>query len=319
MQRPFHHAVTVSALVVLMSPTAALAQTYPERPITFLVPFGAGGGTDIAVRTYAPYLEDCIDNGASFVVVNRPGASGIQGFTELATAEPDGYMIATLNAPNVEVGAITRDSYTLDQFELLGNIVGTNVTLAVDIDSDIETLDDLIAAAEAADPPLNLGMASIGADDHLMALRFASMADVEFNILPLESAGNVRTAILGGHVVVGSISNTETSPFMDQLRVLAVASTERLDSMADVPTFRELGYDLVAGSNHVLGTTARVPEEIVDTLASCIAEVAANPGFLAEAEERAISLNVMGKEEVEEFIANEAAQLRELWETDPWQ
>lgn len=290
---------------------------YPDRPITFQVPFGAGGGTDVAARTYAPYLEKCL--GQPVVVLNKPGASGQLGFAALAASDPDGYMISTLNAPNLEIGTITGDAYELDDFELLGNIVGTNVTIVTSKDGPIKSLEDLIAAAKEASPPLNLGTSSLGAEDHLTGLRFAQMADIELTTLPLESAGNVRNAIIGGHIQVGSLSNNETRPFMDQLNVLAVATPERLPDMPDVPTFRELGFDLIAGSNHILATRAGVPEEIRAKLAGCIAEVAADPAFIADAEKRSVSLNVMSADEVKDFIAKEDAALKELWATDPWQ
>jgi tripartite-type tricarboxylate transporter receptor subunit TctC len=166
---------------------------------------------------------------------------------------------------------------------------------------------------------MNLGMASIAADDHLMALRFARMAEVRFTTLPLESAANVRNAIIGGHVEVGSISNTEAAPFLEHLRVLAVASAERVPELPDVPTFRELGYDLVAASNHPLATRAGVPEEIRARLADCIAQAAADPDFLEEAKTRSISLNVMSAEETKAFVEAEHADLHALWETEPWQ
>jgi tripartite-type tricarboxylate transporter receptor subunit TctC len=305
-----------AALAIAAGVSVAAAE-YPDRPITFLVPFGAGGGTDVGVRTYAPYLEKCL--GGTMVVENKPGAGGQVGFAQLATSEPDGYLISTLNAPNVEVGAITGTSYKLDQFELLGNIVGTNVTLSVSKDSDIKTLEDLIKAAKASPTPMNLGTASIAADDHLMALRFAKLADVKFTTLPLESAGNVRNAVIGGHVQVGSLSNNETAPFLDQLTVLAVASEKRVPELPDVPTFRELGYDLVAGSNHVLGTRAGVPEDIRAKLAGCIEQVVKDPAFLADAQKRKVSINFMNAEQVKAFIAKEEADLRALWASDPWQ
>jgi tripartite-type tricarboxylate transporter receptor subunit TctC len=305
------------AALAIAAGIGVAAAEYPERPITFLVPFGAGGGTDVGVRTYAPYLEKCL--GGTMVVENKPGAGGQVGFAQLATSEPDGYLISTLNAPNVEVGAITGTSYKLDQFELLGNIVGTNVTLSVSKDSDIKTLEDLIKAAKESPKPMNLGTASIAADDHLMALRFAKLAGVKFTTLPLESAGNVRNAVIGGHVVVGSLSNNETAPFLDQLTVLAVASEKRVPELPEVPTFRELGYDLVAGSNHVLGTRAGVPEDIRAKLAGCIEQVVKDPAFIADAEKRKISINFMNAEQVKAFIAQEEADLRALWASDPWQ
>jgi len=308
----------VAAALIGAGVSVAKAE-YPERPITFLVPFGAGGGTDVAVRTYAPYLEKCLGEGAELVVINKPGASGQLGFAELAASEPDGYMISTLNAPNFEIGAITGTAYKLDQFELLGNIVGTNVTLVVSKDSPIKTLDDLIQTAKDSPTPINIGTSSLGAEDHLTGLRFAKMAGVKFATLPLESAGNVRNAVIGGHIQVGSLSNNESAPFRDQLRVLATATAERLPEMQDVPTFREQGFDLVAGSNHVLGTRAGVPEEIRAKLAGCIEQVVKDPAFLEDAKKRSVSLNPMNAEEVKAFIAKEYSDLEELWKTEPWQ
>ena len=311
--------IAVGATVALAASVAVAAAEYPERPITFLVPFGAGGGTDVAARTYAPYLEKCLGDNATLVVINKPGASGQLGFAELANSKPDGYTISTLNAPNFEIGAITGTAYKLDQFELLGNIVGTNVTLVVAKDSPIKTLADLIKVAKESKIPLNIGTSSLGAEDHLTGLRFAKMAGIKLTTLPLESAGNVRNAVIGGHIQVGSLSNNETAPFMDQLRVLATATPERLPEMPDVPTFKEQGFDLVAGSNHVLGTRAGVPEEIRAKLASCIQQVAKDPAFLADAKKRSVSLNVMDDKTVKAFIAKENADLEDLWKTEPWQ
>lgn len=311
--------IAVGAAVALAASVAVAAAEYPDRPITFLVPFGAGGGTDVAARTYAPYLEKCLGDNATLVVINKPGASGQLGFAELANSKPDGYTISTLNAPNFEIGAITGTAYKLDQFELLGNIVGTNVTLVVAKDSPIKTLADLIKVAKESKIPLNIGTSSLGAEDHLTGLRFAKMAGIKLTTLPLESAGNVRNAVIGGHIQVGSLSNNETAPFMDQLRVLATATPERLPEMPDVPTFKEQGFDLVAGSNHVLGTRAGVPEEIRAKLASCIQQVAKDPAFLADAKKRSVSLNVMDDKTVKAFIAKENADLEDLWKTEPWQ
>lgn len=310
--------VVFGAAVAVVAGGGIAAADYPERPITFQVPFGAGGGTDVAARTYAPYLEKCIGDDATLVIINKPGASGQLGFAELAKSQPDGYMISTLNAPNFEIGAITGTAYKLDQFELLGNIVGTNVTLVVSKDSPIMNLADLIKFAKESPNPVNIGTSSLGAEDHLTGLRFAKMADIKLATLPLESAGNVRNAVMGGHIQVGSLSNNETAPFMDQLRVLATATPERLPEMPDVPTFREQGFDLVAGSNHVLGTRAGTPKEIVDKLAGCISEVVKDPAFLADAKKRSVSLNFMDADTVKAFIAKEGADLEELWKTEPW-
>jgi tripartite-type tricarboxylate transporter receptor subunit TctC len=294
----------------------AMAQEWPTEPVTFIIPYGPGGTSDIGARTWGPYMEECL--GTTIVFVNRPGAGGEVGFAELASAEPDGYTIGALNVPNSPVGAITKENpaYSMDDFAYLGNLFGSIVSINARAGGEFETLDDVVEAAKTRQ--VNMGISNVGADDHIKMLTFMTEAGVEFTFIPLADAASSRNAVIGGHVDVSGNSFTEVVGFQDELKTLAIASPERRPELPDVPTFAEQGFSVLGGSSHVLGAPADTPPEVVEKLSSCFMQVAEDPEFLAEAEERSLLMSVMTGEETATWIAEETEMLRGLWEADPW-
>lgn len=288
---------------------------YPERAITFIVPFGAGGSTDTGVRTMAPFLEECV--GAPIAVVNVPGAGADIGHTQLAAAEPDGYTIGEIVTPNLLVSIITEEPrFSLDSFEHLGTIFGSASTINVRDDSAYETLDELVAASKES--PLNMGLSAIGADDHLGALRFMQISGAKFNIIPLGDSATVPLALIRGDVDVAMTSLNAAARLQDQIRTLAVASKEPLDVLPGVPTFKQSGYDLVVVSTHGMGAPKGTPPEAVAKLVDCFSSIPEDPEFIEAAKARSLAISPMTPEETAASYRAELEQLQELWETNPW-
>jgi tripartite-type tricarboxylate transporter receptor subunit TctC len=304
-----------AAMVALTAAAPALAE-YPERAVTLLIPFSPGGGSDVSARTYEPYLEECL--GQDVVIVNKPGAGGELGFAELAQTTPDGYTIGYLNMPNMATGAITKDApWTIDSFAYVGNVIGSRVTLSVPIESEIQDLDGLVAFAKE-NSPVALSVSGIGGDDHLMALRFSKLAGFDFNVIPFGDGASSRAALMGGHVQVGSMSNSEAALYQDRFRTLGVMDSERSSFLPDIPTFQEQGYDIVGGSTQVIGAPAGTPDEVIQKWSDCLGQVVNDPAFLEDATTRALPLAYMTAEETEQFVRAENEQLKALWESDPW-
>jgi tripartite-type tricarboxylate transporter receptor subunit TctC len=296
----------------------ALAE-YPEQPITVVNPNSAGGGTDVGIRTWAPYVEECLGGNASLVPVAMPGAASAVGIAELAKAAPDGYTIGVTNMPNMVTNGLAHEvPFSIDSFEFIGNIVGVRSTLNVRQDSPFETLEDAIAHIEASSGPINVGMGGVGADDHLVGLQLEKMLGADFNFIPFGSGADARNALLGGQVEFSMMSNTEAAGFREEIRPLAVASTERTPLFPDAPTFIEKGYDLVGGSTHVISAPKGFPQEALQKWRDCVAQAAANPDFLQEAETRSLSLNIMDAAATEAFVREQSQLLTDLWESDPW-
>jgi len=308
----------LAAAGLVMSTMAAPAWAeFPEKPVTFIIPYGPGGTSDVGARTWGPFMEKCL--GQPIVFVNKPGAGGELGFTELAAAAPDGYTIGALNVPNYPAGTITKPDakYKLDSFVMLGNIYGSIVTINSKKGGQYDTLAKLVDAAKSG-TNINMAISNYGADDHIKMLDFMKQAGVKFTFIPMSDAATSRNAVMGGHVAVSGNSMTEVVPFQDELQTLAVASEEERPELPGIPTFKEQGYEVFGGSNHVIGAPAGTPPEVVEKLSGCLSQVAADPEFQKAAEERSLLLNVMDAKQTTEWVQKESETIKALWESDPW-
>ncbi|MCV3242500.1 tripartite tricarboxylate transporter substrate binding protein [Mesorhizobium sp. ZC-5] len=306
------------AMALGLVSTAAFAE-YPERPIIVINPNSAGGGTDVGIRTWQPYVEACLGNGAALVPTAMPGAASAVGIEALHKAAPDGYTIGMANMPNLVTNKLSKSEPSIaDDFVWIGNVIGVRSTLNVQADSKFKSLKEAIDHIKASSGPINVGMGGIGADDHLVGLQFEKLVGVKLNFIPFGSGADSRNALLGGQVEFAFMSNVEAAGFREEVRPLAVAGEQRTDLFPDTPTFTEEGLELVGGSTHVIGAPKGFPEEALAKWRECIQVAAKDPKFLEDAKKRSLSLNVMTGEETEAFIRSQAKQLEELWASDPW-
>ncbi|MBM9595413.1 tripartite tricarboxylate transporter substrate binding protein [Roseitranquillus sediminis] len=309
-----------TAALGAFSATAAVAE-YPERPITMIVAYSAGGGTDIAARTLAPFLEKYLGNDASITVVNRPGAGGEVGFTALANAEADGYTIGFINTPNLLTIPIQRDTrYTLEDIQPVANIVYDPGAFSVLPDAGIENLDQLVEYARVNPGKVTYGTTGIGSDDHLAALAFERQAGVEFQHVPFDGNADVRAAVLGGHIMMASMNVSETIPDADEgtLVLLGQMAEERWEGAPETPTFQEQGYDIVMGSNRSLGAPAGIPDEALQKLSAAAEATMQDPEFIAAAEEQDLALSFRNADQFSQDLQNLQQRYEELWEEQPW-
>jgi tripartite-type tricarboxylate transporter receptor subunit TctC len=307
----------LAASAALAAPAGPAFAEYPEKPVTFIIPYGPGGTSDVGARTWGPFMEKCL--GQTIIFVNKPGAGGELGFTELASSSADGYTIGALNVPNFPAGTITKPDakYKLDSFALLGNMYGSIVTINTKKGGQYNTLAKVIGAAKGG-ANINMAISNFGADDHIKMLDFMKQAGVKFTFIPMSDAATSRNAVMGGHVDVSGNSMTEVAGFQEQLQTLAIASTERRPELPDIPTFKEQGFNVLGGSNHILGAPAGTPQEALDKLSGCFSRVAADPQFQKAAKERSLLLNVMDAKTATEWVAKESQTIKALWESDPW-
>ncbi|MBP1888181.1 tripartite tricarboxylate transporter substrate binding protein [Sinorhizobium mexicanum] len=300
----------------LMS-TTALAE-YPDRPIVVVNPNSAGGGTDVGIRTWQPYVEKCL-GGAALVPTAMPGAASAVGISALSQAAADGYTIGMVNMPNLVTNKLSKpEQPSIDGFVYIGNIIGVRSTLNVRMDSKFKTLQEAIAYMKSAGGPVNLGIGGIGADDHLVGLQLERLLGVKFNFIPFGSGADSRNALLGKQVEFSMMSNVEAAGFREEVRPLAVAADKRTDLFPDTPTFKEQDLDLVGGSTHVIAAPKGFPQEALSKWRECIQTAGKDPKFLEDAKKRSLSLEVMTGEQTETFVHDQAKLLTDLWKADPW-
>lgn len=318
--RFLRHVLTAGAVGIFTLAGASFAQAdYPERPITMIVAFSPGGGTDVAARSLAPFIEKYLDG--SITVVNKPGAGGEVGFTAIAQAEPDGYTIGFLNTPNLITIPIERDTrYELENIAPIASVVDDPGGFHVRSESEFETLDELIAYAKENPNAVTFGTTGIGSDDHLAALALQRAAGIELTHVPFPGASAVRAALLGGHISLGVFNMSEAVSFIEEGRVrpLGQMAEERWPVTPDVPTFKEQGYDIVQGSIRGIGAPAGVPDEVLQKVASAIEQAINDPEFQQIAADQSLPLRFMGPQAYSDTLNALREGYLNLWQESPW-
>ena len=303
---------------VLTMASAASAQ-YPDKPIEVIVGYSAGGGTDVMARTVAPFLEKYLGEGTSIVVKNMPGASGQIGVTEVANADKDGYTLGTYNLPGMMARTLDRKAdYDADSFTYLANVVNDPNVIVTSKKSGLDTLDKLLAEAKANPGAITVGMSSLGGDDHFLLTKLQKMTDTEFTIVPFRGSAPARTALMGGHVAMGVLNVSEVSAFKDEINILGIGLTERSEFAPNVPTFQELGVDLVNGSMRGFVAPAGLPDDVKATLLEAFNKLKDDNEFKAAMTATANPVQVVTGDDFEALNAELLDLAKSVWEETPW-
>jgi len=306
-------------LALLPLAGAAHAQWQPDRAITMIVAFAAGGGTDAAARLIARFMER--DLGQSVVVLNRPGAGGEIGFSELARARPDGLTIGFINTPHIVTLPMERQArFRLEDFSLIGNIVDDPGGLWVRADSDIRSFADLIAAARARPETISYGTTGVGSDDHLAVLALERATGTKFLHVPFGGSAQVKQNLISRALQLGSMNMSEAVNDMRQgvLRPLAQMAATRWEMTPEVPTLRELGHDVIEGSMRGMAAPAGLPAEVLARLALSVRRTVDDPAFQEAARSQSLPLRFL---DPAAYLAElQALRLgyQALWNQHPW-
>lgn len=270
--------VNVMVMLGLTLPGGAQGATFPEkgRPITLIVAYPPGGGTDVTARLLAPMLEN--ELGTPVQVLNKPGAGGQVGYTEISRSRPDGYTIGYLILPTVITTYLdpTRQAvFSRKSFELLALQDNDPGIIAVKDNSPYKTLKDLIDAAKANPGKIRTTTSGILSDDHIAAMTTEQVAGVKFAIVHFDGSAPGRNAVLGGHVEVfyGNVSEMQAQVSAGEIRLLAVMDPRRSKFYPDVKTAEEQGYKIYSGVHRGIGMPAGAPKEVRDVLSEALKKV----------------------------------------------
>lgn len=308
-----------AALTALMA--APAAADYPEKPIEMIVAFAPGGGTDVAARSIARFMEKHL-GGASIAIINKPGAGGEIGWTTLSQAKPDGYTIGMINPPAFNALAVEgRAKYAMDSFQPVGNIVLDPGILVVGKDSPYNSLQDILDASKAAPGAIVVGISgAAGSSEHIGILNLNRIADVNFTPAFFGSTAPVRQAVLGGHIPAATMNLSEALPLIrsGDIKLLGVMASERSPFLPDAPTFAEQGHDLVVTASRGLAAPAGVPAEVVAKLEEALKAAMADPEYLKAAQEAELPLAYLNAADYAALIEKITTDLAETWKVTPW-
>ena len=254
----------------------ARAQTYPSKPIHFVVPFPAGGATDAAARAIQPQLEKIL--GQTVVIENRAGAGAVIGLDFIAKSAPDGYTFGIGPAGAMSVNPAMQVKMPFDvrkDLAAISNLAETPFILAAPSKSKSNSLRDVIAEAKAAPGSLTIGHGGNGTSMYFTALLFTTMADVQMGLVPYRGTVLVANDLIGGHIGLGIVDPPPSQAAIrdGRMKGLAISSARRFAFFPEIPTFDEQGLTgyQVSGWFGLVAPAATPPEIIAKLNAAVVA------------------------------------------------
>lgn len=305
------------ALITLLSAfwvdgVIAQTQSYPFRQLSYLIPFDPGGQSDVEARRQQPHLSRIL--GQQVIIDYKVGGGGALGWRELVKAKPDGYLFAGFNIPHVILQPLQQDvGYKTEQLLPVAIFQKTPVGLAVPINSPYKTLKDFIDAAQKEPGKLTVGGSSFFSGPHFAVMVLDKLANITLGYVPFTGSAPQITALLGGHTDAGMTFSNDLVRFKDKLQILALATEDRMSEFPNVPTFRELGYDIVEAVDRGVIVPPNTPKEIIKKLEDTFLEIAANPEIRAEMIKQGFVPVSMGAADSKAYLDKLTVQYRTLF------
>lgn len=278
-RRQFIHSLAaLAATPVLPAMAQAPAGAWPQRPIELIVPFAAGGGTDVLARALAEVARKHLPQ--DLIVLNRAGASGAVGWTELANARPDGYKIGIITVELTMIPHMGLTKISSDAVLPVARLNADPATIAVRADSPYRSIEELIAAARKDEAAVRIGNAGPGSLGHLAAAALQDKVGVKFNHAPYRGANPAVLDLLGGHIEAVAVTPVEVATYVaaGKIRPLATMAEQRIQAGWEaVPTLKERGIDLLIGGWRGLAVPRNTPDAVVQTLRKAMALTLKDP------------------------------------------
>jgi len=242
-------AVVLVILTVVLTgcSTQQKSKAFPEKPIEVVVPYAAGGSTDIVGRVLEKVMRKYLPNGQTIVIVNKPGGASVVGTTEVAKAKPDGYRVALVPAGSISVQpSFGNAPYKPDDFQGVIKLATSPIMFAVKTDAPWKTFQEWVEYVEKNPGAFVYGSAGSGNPAQLGLEKFINAKGLKVKYVPYDGTSQVYTALLGGHIHGEATTSQELKGQVDSqaVRILANLGTVKDDFYKDVPTLKEMGYDM---------------------------------------------------------------------------
>ena len=297
----------------------ALAQTFPTRPVELMVAYPAGGSTDIGARIVASIAEKIL--GQPIVVVNKGGAGGQVGWTDMARRKPDGYFIGYINLPATNTVVLDPERkaiFDVDDFVPIINQVLDPGVIWVRADSPYKTLGDLIDAAKKVPGTIRAATTGILSDDHLAILMVEeAVPGATFRIVHLVGGAAQFKEIMGGNVDVAfdNVGSIVTRVRSGEVRALVVLDHERSKFLPDVPTTKELDYPtVISSSTRGIAGPKGIPAAVVKQLADVLKKAMQDPDHVQKMDAAGLAVKIMTGDEYARYYKETHDQAKKYTE-----
>jgi tripartite-type tricarboxylate transporter receptor subunit TctC len=283
LRRPGTYAATVLIALTFVLPSAILAADYPAKPIQLVVPYAAGGSTDMVARGLAKVSPKHLPQ--PLVVVNQPGGAAITGRINVVKSAPDGYTLLFGYGSGEDLVTPHTRKIPYDQFKDLvpiSQVTVVSIILVVPASHPAKNLKEWVAWAKAQNRPINGAVSTRGASVDITMQAFMKVAGIEGATIPFRGGAEAVTALLGGNTHFSGQVFSEALPHVKagRLKVLAVGTRERDPVIPDIPTFMEEGVNVwTFGAIRGIGAPKGTPEPIISSLEGAIKKITEDPEF----------------------------------------
>lgn len=310
----FRTMLFTTALCALTMTSAAYASDYPQKPIEMIIPYAAGGATDVIARMVTSKLPD--ELGQSVVAVNKPGAGTTLAASGVARAEPNGYTLYTTTAAHTISASLYRNlNYDpIKDFAPIHLIARIPIVLVTSPNYKVESLQDYIKKAKESKAGITVGSPGNGSPQHLAQALFQSQTGTKFIHVPYRGDAPLITDMLAGQVQSAFITLSAALPHIQsgKLHAVAIANPERVDAIKDVPTMGEAGVkDFNAATWFGIFGPAGISADIQQKLHMAIEKVTADPAFKKRIDEMGGQLMNLGPDQFSDYVRQEANQWKQ--------
>jgi tripartite-type tricarboxylate transporter receptor subunit TctC len=307
------------ALLSSLLVSAAAAQDFPNRPVTWVVPYTPGGVTDTGARVVAKAFSETL--GQQVIIENRGGAGGIVGTEYVAQSKPDGYTVLYGSSGPMATNPYLYKRVTynpMTSFSLIHTMSESPLIMVVNTNSPYKTVKEFVDYAKKNPGKINMGSAGAGTTTHLVGELLQKEADIKLTHIPYKGSSPEMVDLLAGVLNVSFDYSVVVKPLIEagKLRPLAVTSAERMKNFPDVPTLKEAGYPgAVLSGWSTLVAAANTPQPIVDKLAKAFGEALKKPEVIAYFESNGSSvMPPLTGDKLMKFMVDENAKFKSLVE-----
>ncbi len=310
--------VLCSVVVIAGCSSSGGKGAYPNKSVEFIIPFNAGGSSDLMVRAMEKQFTDVF--GKSLTITNTGGAGGILGWNDLGDKTADGYTIGSANTSMLLQPLYGGTKYDyIEAFEPIALAATIPIVIAVQASSPFETIEDLIEHAKANPGTLTYAHAGLGSITHVTAELFALEAGIQMEQVPFAGGGPALTALLGGHVdlISGNTGEFKAQIQDGAMRALAITQEHRIEDevFKDVPTLMEKGFDVNLQVWQGVGAPKGLPDDVKKTLDEGFGKIINDPAFIASVEDIGMNVNYLNAEEFGKLWESQRAVFKQVVES----
>ncbi len=309
--------MTMAAALSVAFAGDALAQKYPDRPVSVTVAYSAGGATDFQARIVTMVAGNAQYLGQPIVIINKPGAGGKVGWNHFASkAKTDGYELAAYNVPHFIAQSIKfKTKYNINNLEPIANWGADPAVFVVGKDSPFNSVADVVKFAKANPGKVTVSGAGLFVGHHIAFLQIQKETGVKLSYVPHKGGAPALKSVIGGQVMAGVNNLSDAFRSRSNLKILGIADNQRdKEFLPDVPTFKEQGFNVDDSSVNFRGIMVRkgTPKEVIDVLAAKVPEMFKNARVAKQMKNGGSPLRVLNRDQVKKMWKERQAFLTEL-------